>query len=91
MGRRSTRHQHTRNNPASTITDIFILMGDIGGRGQGKKREGKGEKPQGPVGGGEGNNRVRGTEQGHLWKAARRNRDEVEDDRAGKDDGRGGA
>ena len=41
-----------RDYPARTISDILVLMGDIGGRDRGQEREGRDERLQGPVGGG---------------------------------------
>ena len=64
MGHGPAHHQTKRNNPARPIANIFILTGNIGGRGRGQEREGRGERPQGPVGGGEGRNRGGRPEQG---------------------------
>ena len=41
------------NNPARTIANIFVLTGNIGDQGREQEREGRGERPQGPKGGGE--------------------------------------
>ena len=40
-----------RDNPACPIADIFVLTGDIGGRGRGQERKGRGERPKWPGGG----------------------------------------
>ena len=56
MGRGSACHQSIRNNPARPIADIFVLTGDIGDRGWGQEREGRGERPQWPKEGEEGRN-----------------------------------
>ena len=90
-GREPARHRPMRNNPAHPIADIFILTGDIGGRGWGQKRKGRGEWPQGPVGGGEGQNRGERLEQGRMGRAAQRNRYRTWDNRKRPDDGKGGA
>ena len=75
MGRGPARQEPTRNNPARPIADIFVLTGNIGGRGRGQERE----RPEVSAEGVEGRNRGGGTERGRLGKAARRNRDGVED------------
>ena len=63
-----TRQRPTRDYPSRSIADIFALTGNIGGRGRGQEREGRGERPQGPEGGGEerrrGGGRERGMERG---------------------------
>ena len=64
MGRVPTHQQPTRNYPARRIADIFVLTGDIGGRGQGQECEGRGERPQGTEGGGEERKRGGGRERG---------------------------
>ena len=79
------------NNPARPISDIFVLTGNIGSRGRGKEREGRGERPQGPAGGGWEKNRGGRTEWGRLGKDVRKGRDGAEDHREGEDDGGGGA
>ena len=56
-----------RNNPARPIADIFVPIGEIGGRGRGHGRMGEGERPQGHEGGGErrrGGGRQQGMERG---------------------------
>ena len=53
MGRGTARQRPTRDNPDRPIADIFVPTGDIGGRGRGQERVGRGEQPQGPEGGGE--------------------------------------
>ena len=84
-------HRPMRKNPAFPIAYIFVLTGDIGGRGRGQEREGRGERPQGTTGGGEGRNRGGRPEQGCLGRSAQRNRDGTGDDRKRMDDGGGGA
>ena len=44
-----SRHQPVHNNPARTIAKIFFPTGNIGGRGRGKGRKGRGKRPQGPA------------------------------------------
>ena len=55
-----------RNNPARPISNIFVLTGDIGGRGRGQEHEGRGERSQWPAVGGEGQNREEG-QNGDNW------------------------
>ena len=67
-GRDPACQRLTPDYPTHTISDIFVLMGDIGGRGQWPEREGRGKRPLGPEGGGEerrgGGSLERGMEQG---------------------------
>ena len=65
-GRGSARHQPTCNNLARPIADIFVPTGDIGDRGQGKEREGRGKHLQGPAEGGGERNSVGRTERGRM-------------------------
>ena len=77
-----------RNNPAHPIDNIFVPSGDIGSRGRGKERKGRGEWLQGPAGGRGEKIQIRRMERGRSRTATRRGRDrEEEDDRAGKDTG----
>ena len=66
MGRGPARQQPMCNYPARPITNIFVLTGNIGSRGRGQEQNGRGERPQGPEGGGEeqirGGRRERGME-----------------------------
>ena len=50
-GRGPARQQPTHDYPSCPIADIFLLTGNIGGRGRGQEREGRGERLQGPEGG----------------------------------------
>ena len=90
-GRRSARHQPTRNNPARPIANIFVPTGHIRGRGRGKEREGWGERPEGPTGEGGEKTRIGKPERGCMGKAEWQGRDGAEDDREGDHDGGGGA
>ena len=64
MGGGPARQRPTRNYPARPIANIFNLTGNIVGLVRGQEHEGRGERPQGPVGGGEERKRGGGQEQG---------------------------
>ena len=65
MGRGPARQQPTCNYPARPITNIFVLTGNISGRGRGQEQNGRGERPQGPKGGGE--EQIRGEAESEGW------------------------
>ena len=50
MRRVSACHQRECFNPACSITDIFVLTGNIGGHGRGKRRTGRSDRLQEPKG-----------------------------------------
>ena len=74
-GRGPARQQPTHNYPSRPIADIFLLTGNIGGRGRGQEREGRGERLQGPEGGREeqrtGGGRERGMQRGEQQRFGR--------------------
>ena len=85
--RRSARHRPKRTNPARTIANIFVPMGNIGGQGRGAEREGRVGRPQGPIGG-RGLKSWKGRkERGRIGTATRRGIDGTKDNYAGEDDG----
>ena len=83
------RHQPACHNPARPIADIFVPTGDIGGRGRGKGRAGRGNQPQGTKGGREDKCQRMREERGRSRVAMRIGRDRWEDDGREEEDNGG--